>query len=393
MKLTKNIQKTREKILALTWCSSESKNRIEKYYEYMESQHFSPNTQYCYLRVLHSLLKSAKKPLEDITSSDLSSFFRGIRESEVSDGTYNINVKTLRAIYKQMNGGKEHPEIIKDFKPIKPKLVKTKRKIRVMTRDILEKQMSATTCLRDRAFFIFLFESGARVSEALGVNLGDIWQSEDDKDKFYVKLCGKTGPREYPLPLRECVPILKQYLDIHPFRGQEDKPLWIQRGKLTKTRLSRDAVNKMLREVAKASGTEYINPHAFRRGRSTELGNIMTTAQMQKFFGWESPEMANVYIKRSGIDIDTPIDAMNGIRTKKNLTPQQLGGQCPSCGERHVVGAAFCHLCGQSLDKKDIEKKQETEKAVKFFKLYMKFAKKYPELEQGIELVNKREGV
>jgi integrase/recombinase XerD len=122
---------------------------------------------------------------------------------------------------------------------------------------------------RDHALLLFLYNTGARVSEALDVRVKDI----EDRGAPHVRLRGKGG-KERLCPLwRETLMVLKRLPVMSP--GVPDQPIFVNtRG----ARLTRDGVAYILRKYATlaARGSavlrrQRITPHMLRHSCAVAL--------------------------------------------------------------------------------------------------------------------------
>jgi site-specific recombinase XerD len=123
--------------------------------------------------------------------------------------------------------------------------------------------------LRDHALLLLLYNTGARVSEALGFRLDDLEVTRPPT----IRLRGKGG-RERLCPLwRETVKALRHLIDAQPTRS--DGPVFRNaKGQ----RLTRDGVAYILRKYTKAAAVTHaslrrqrVTPHVFRHSCAVAL--------------------------------------------------------------------------------------------------------------------------
>ena len=120
--------------------------------------------------------------------------------------------------------------------------------------------------LRDRALLETLYSTGARVSEVVGLNLGDL----DDADAF-VRLRGK-GRKERIVPIGEvAVRAIRDYRTSLPMiavRGDFSAPLFLNHrgGRIT----ARSVARIVARYSARLTGGA-ISPHTLRHSYATHL--------------------------------------------------------------------------------------------------------------------------
>ena len=130
--------------------------------------------------------------------------------------------------------------------------------------------------LRNKAILELLYSSGARVSEVVGLNLGDVMDMKtDDSQIRIVKLRGKGG-KERVVPMGSySVKALDDYLvRVRPSlvsknsKGKSEALFLNQRG----SRISRQSAWQLVVDAAKRVGLdEGISPHVFRHSFATHL--------------------------------------------------------------------------------------------------------------------------
>ena len=137
------------------------------------------------------------------------------------------------------------------------------------------KVLSEATSLRDVALLELLYSTGGRVSEIIGINIGDLAKVESDDGVIQtIKLRGK-GSKERIVPIGSFALIaLDDYLvRVRPGliakSGRNESALFLNsRG----GRLSRQSAWSIVLSAAKACGLEgKVSPHVFRHSYATHL--------------------------------------------------------------------------------------------------------------------------
>jgi integrase/recombinase XerD len=159
---------------------------------------------------------------------------------------------------------------------------------------------------RQRCFIFLLWESAARLGEALALNVGD---AKPTKYGVNIRVTGKTGKRD--ILLIDSVPDVQMWLNMHNGKDQDPLfPIARREGRLQ----ARGAQTILLRLQQKAGLTKKrIWIYGFRHGRLTELSNQgMTEPQLRLFAGWGNDSaMPSTYISTSLIFISAqtgPLD-------------------------------------------------------------------------------------
>ena len=125
--------------------------------------------------------------------------------------------------------------------------------------------------LRDRALVELLYGTGARVSEATGLDVDDVSRVLAD-ERAGLRLRGKGG-KERLVPLGSCA---RAALDAWLVRGRPD---WARRGAATPAlflnsrggRLSRQSAFHRIQSLATKAGLPDISPHTLRHSYATHL--------------------------------------------------------------------------------------------------------------------------
>lgn len=137
------------------------------------------------------------------------------------------------------------------------------------------------------------------------------------------------------------VPLLKAWINVHPFKANPDAPLWITEnnhrtnGNSRYMSLGYRGVVKLLKKLEKRSGIKkHLHPHLFRHSKATHLAKFLTESQLKEFFGWtQSSNMTSIYVHLSGRDVDQSLLKVYGIKTDgENKLKVELVN-CPKCGE------------------------------------------------------------
>ena len=153
---------------------------------------------------------------------------------------------------------------------------------------------------RDRALVEFLYATGARISEACGMSLGDL-----DMDDSLVRLMGK-GSKERIVPFgRSAHAALRDYLD-EGGRGMLVPERWRTRDHadavflgVRGTRLTRQAAFHIVRKYAALAGIkDDVSPHTLRHSCATHmLVHGADLRVVQELLGHASVSTTQVYTK------------------------------------------------------------------------------------------------
>jgi integrase/recombinase XerD len=225
-------------------------NGIEAFLEYISIvKVLSPHTIEAYKNDLLQFEEFTKKDALSTSSDELLAFLATIENSR----TLNRKLSSINAFYDFC--------LKSDFKKSKPniKLAKVPKTLpKFLEYDEIKSRLDAIDLstlmgLRDYAFILFLYATGARVSEAINVKKSDI---EED----WLKILNAKGDKERMVPIASnAIDAFKEYLSE---RKNPDDYLWLNyQGK----RMSRITAFKITQKYLGVS------PHVLRHSFATAM--------------------------------------------------------------------------------------------------------------------------
>lgn len=234
----------------------------------------SKNTVAAYRRDLDkfvSFLSEANLALAEITSANITDFAGFLRKSGLSESSIARHVVAIRSLYAFLSKDQGIENVAEDVNP--PKI--PKRLPKALTISDIESMIAANgediAGVRNRALIETLYATGARVSEIVQLNIGDI--SRPEGDTVTVKVRGKGG-KERLVPVGKFAQhALDQYLTrSRPtmLKNAREEALFLneKRG----TRLTRQSAWQIVMKAATKAGIERdISPHALRHSFATHL--------------------------------------------------------------------------------------------------------------------------
>ena len=249
----------------------------------------------------------------------------------------------------------DNDEYPKEVKWIHPRMMKRNGKLpeELLTTEDIKKMANATDNLRDRAFILFLYESGARIGEIMSIQLKHF-----EPDKYGAKVLipkGKTGPRK--IRIIASAPAISNWLSNHPDRNNKLSLLFCG---ISNYKRGEDIVYQnyrtMLRKMAKRAGVDKpVNPHHFRHSRATELAKSLSSAILCEYLGWvQGSREAATYVHLSGEASDKEILKIHGLTKDDQKEHEFKSIECPRCGIKNDPAAKFCKGCSLGLDEKSV---------------------------------------
>ncbi|MBV9315730.1 MAG: site-specific tyrosine recombinase XerD [Pseudonocardia sp.] len=237
------------------------------------------NTQHSYRRDLRRyagyLAAHGVTDLAEVTEADIGEFLAVLREGDadhppLATSSAARTLVAVRGLHRfALRDGLLTVDVAREVHPPSP----PKRLPKALPLDLVERLLDACRLdeplgVRDRALLEFLYSTGARISEAVGLDLDDV-----DLDGRSVRLSGKGGKQRLVPVGRPAVEALKAYqVRIRPglaARGRGNPAVFLNaRG----GRLSRQSAWQSLRAAAERAGVaEPVSPHTLRHSFATHL--------------------------------------------------------------------------------------------------------------------------
>ena len=236
------------------------------------------NSVAAYRRDLHKLSEFlGQSSVEDIDSSTITEFLTDLKRTKLAAASINRIESTLRTFFKylQLEHGIADPTLeIESSKATRrlPKALSVEDIIKLIAAALHEGQ---PITLRDQTMVELLYSSGARVSELIAINMGDISLVESAEGEITtLKLRGKGGKeRVVPLGAFATKAIDEYKTRIRPELAAKSSKatsalfLNARGGRITR----QSAWNIVLKAAESAGITQKVTPHVFRHSYATHL--------------------------------------------------------------------------------------------------------------------------
>ena len=234
----------------------------------------SKNSIAAYRRDLNrfdDFLQSESLELGSVSPTSISDFVALLKKSGLGEATIARHVVAIRSLFSFLSKDQGMNNVAKEVAP--PKI--PKRLPKALSLGDIESMIASNSDdvggVRDRALIEVLYATGARVSEIVQLDLGDISKSENSV--VTAKVRGKGG-KERLVPLGTYAQkALDQYLvRSRPslVRNHQQNALFLseKRG----SRLSRQSAWQIVMNAARRAGIQReISPHALRHSFATHL--------------------------------------------------------------------------------------------------------------------------
>lgn len=347
---------------------------IKGYEVAMYKDSLSLATQHKQIQVILNLCRMLKKEWRDATAHDIDDLVVNItkiysNERGLETHTSHDHKKILKIFFRWFKLGSRSKILVGD--PEETRLIQVKNvPDKIVREDLIDdvdlpKLLKACTGnARDRAIIAVHYEAGTRAGELLSLKLKHV---KFDNVGAIIHVDGKTGTR--PIRLITSVPYLSQWYNAHPFKEDQNYPLWIilKDGKFG-AQLTYAATRMIFQRRAKQANLgKRVYMHIFRHGEATRTANYMTDAQMRKRHGWSANStMPSKYSHLVNADVERVVLEQHGIvKSKSNETTVPI--VCNICKTPNAFDTAICEQCGRPLSEEEAHRIDviEAEKAAK----------------------------
>jgi len=325
---------------------------VEDYMLTVRQNFDKETTRLHHYNIVDRMLRYIDKDFDKITTKDILLFLDNVKPT-----TAETLKSTIIHFFKH-NGMEELANSIP--RNVKILTQQTKGEESVLTPQEIEAIIEAPRALMDRALHEIFIVTGARRSEILNLNFGDI---KIDPDVIWVNVrVSKTKIRKIPIvpnkdnPAARFPKYLVQWLkycgDTKP-----NEPLFTSpRGGRIKKSGIYDKIEWMNQHVKL---NVKLTPHIYRHTAATYDGANLNEAMLCEKYGWRlGSNMVGRYCHFSTKQLVAQMIRQAGLKEEEI----KQGKTCPRCGETNNINAEVCVKCHQILDyKKLMEEVEEKE--------------------------------
>lgn len=309
---------------------------------------------------------NAFKPIEKCTANDIKAYLELLQKTGIGLNTQAFYKGRIKAFFIW----NQKPEVISWIK-----IKKEKGKVNasdLITSAELEAMLKAAYHPRDKCYISLLSETGARPSELLALNIGDVQATDygmevriPDKSEGQERGAGcKTGYRS--IPIIDSVGHVKMWLNQYPGGTAPERPLFVSFDRVKQFgRLGYRGIEYRVRHIAKAAGiTRRIHCYLFRHTMLTDMvKQSYNESIIRKKAGWSpSSKMIETYLHTTDDDVKNATLAKHGLRHIQQAAPSiNLTKECPTCHKQIPVDSQFCENCSKHQDLSPVVKQMITE--------------------------------
>lgn len=295
-----------------------------------------------YLLFLLKLHEYFRKDLDTITEAEATKFYTDLQDNKITkqnklpyaEETKNLFVRTLKKYLNWAFKGRDNDRYRETAKWMREGTEKSKKK--AITFEQAETILSKEAEARNKAFFMFLFDSGARIEEALNVHKSDLEVIKRKKGGEYYKVHLKgtkteLADRQISLPL--VTRYLNAWLKEHPLKDKNDFQIFP---------IAYDNARKIIRLMTTKVLGFSLSPHELRHSSATHYSNIIgDRSAFFHRFGWKyNSEVALGYLHR---------DKLNGDIGQEEIVKVVEAGRVERLEEAQEIMEKVLYAIGKAL--------------------------------------------
>jgi len=345
---------------------------IRAFVKVLEAQGLSKRRVLKYVSHLKLVSKHLKVPFAKATRKDIEELMAWVNSQNYSPQTVQGIIVVLRRFYQWLRAKPEEYEEWRREHTYPPEVSWLKETIKLnemetkvtLSDDEVKALIQASNDPMLRAFISLEDEVGARPSEILNLRIGDI--VKDGNDVIVNIRQGKTGYRS--IPIIKSVPLLFQWLEIHPLKNDPNAPLWLSRSNHNRfQKWSYRACDKALKALAKKAGIKKdVSIYTFRHTSATRDAKLgFTEAQLCLKYGWKiGSRVPAVYLHLSAKDLRDVVRNIYGGKPLEPPKPQTI--ECPKCHALNHPSQNYCSNCGSPLNPQEIAQKSVSVEELKY---------------------------
>jgi integrase len=326
----------------------------------------------------------SQRNLRVVSRDEIISFLDSIRSSETSDplhkwiGTYNLYrallIRFFRWLYFPDMEQKKRPKpsVVENIPELKRKEKSIYKPTDLWTAD--DDLLFLKYCFnpRDRCYHAISRDLSCRPHEILSLHLKEIiFKTGGNYQYAEVLVNGKTGNRS--IPLISSIPYLKDWMDVHPQRGNPnafliptlgDRSYGKKMSSLTingvyrryKLRLFPKLLQdpsilpedkQKLKELLKKP----FNPYLRRHTGLTEKSKLLKENVLRQYAGWSGGSQMHLkYLHYFGNESSESLLEAYGLKSKAEEFDKLKPKQCSNCSEPNKIDSKFCAKCRMVLN-------------------------------------------
>lgn len=345
--------------------SHDNKRAIQDFYFSLRRKNMKPSTQLTHVSTLkrmceHFLNIGIDKTLYEIDLFDYDRYLEYVEtELNYKAGTVNQCKKSLRSFMRWRHGDSVPSWVLTEIKmlhaptPVQPQ--------DLPTADEFTEFLGAADHPRDKAMVAICADGGIRIGALLACRISSVTETKHGVILYLSKDgANKTTPAK-GIPLTWSSGYLQQWIAIHPFRDNQNAPLWTTLRRIRKTKddpkslqyeaLSYEGAYQTFIQIEKKLNSKHVHPHTLRHYAVTNwILDGLREQDINYRAGWsrDSKQMFSTYGNFADSDMNTRIFEHYGL--KVDDTRKVTLKRCPRCNNVLRAEDHFCAQCSLALD-------------------------------------------
>ena len=335
--------------------SEYNKQLLKKFIAQLQRDGLAKSTRTNYLNQLTRMIKNLEKTgftkdlneLDKDTFDDLLTYLddiAGLSQNEIRNYK-KVTKKFFKWLYDD-----EPPRWVRKLKL--ESVESTVQPSDLLTREEVDKLLSACRHPRNKAFIAVMLDSGMRVG-ALGSTRIKNVEFNQYGAIIYISKTSRSKKTTAPkgIPITWSTGYLNQWLSVHPMQNDPEAPLWTTINEPYQP-LSYKTIRVTIQKIARDAGIKKrVNPHSFRHKAITDwILDGLNEQEVKHRAGWSkgSMQMLKIYANFTDDEINNKIFERYGLKTedKRQVTLER----CPRCNNVLKPSDRFCSQCSLVLD-------------------------------------------
>jgi site-specific recombinase XerD len=311
------------------------------------------------LRTIIVITKEISKQYKEWTKSDIEEYFIRLSTDpklKVKPYTKEIRKAIITKFFRWLYEKTSHddaPEVVSSLKINHKSYDKFLNPNDFLTENEVKSLIDTCDHPRDSCFIMVLYESGARISEVLSLNIKDV-EFIGDAVKTYIR---KSKTKRRPVDLLISAPYIQAWIQKHPKRDNPDAPFFISFSPATYgTRLMSHSTLEILQKLKYRCGIKKkVNHHLFRHMAITRciLDGMPIPAVKRRFGLSNNTNVLERYSWISDEDVENSYRVACGYepnKTDRNNIDILKPKKCWRCKTPNPVTNKYCDNCYTHLD-------------------------------------------
>lgn len=254
-----------------------------------------------YVKCVLNLQKFYGKPVSNVTENEIKGFLHHlVVKKKLAASTVNIHNSALKFLFHKTLKRGWDPENL-------PRLKKPKNLPDILTKEEVQAIFDATDNLKHKCVLMTVYGSGLRLSEIVGLKVGDI----DSKNMRIFIRQGKGKKDRYAILSQKSLEILRDYWKVYKPKD------WLFEGMKEGTSYTRRGVQDMFQKAVKKTGIKKdVSLHSLRHAFATHmLESNVNLFHIKQLLGHADISTTTIYlhmVNMNNLNVKSPLDSLGG---------------------------------------------------------------------------------